>query len=539
MRVQRLASLLVGSLGLTLLAATCRAQQPTRPTLVVFITVDQMRADYLDRFAAQYTGGLARLIRGAARFANGFQDHAITETAPGHATVLSGRFPRSTGILRNEEGVLDPQQPLVGGGGDPASPFRFRGSTLIDWMRSHDLRSRALSVSRKDRGAILPVGRAHQNVFWYAPRTGKMTTSTYYADTLPTWVRQFNRRAVPQSYAGKAWTPLLPASAYPERDDVTGEGGGHGATFPHLLQAGATLTDQFQYFPWMDAMTLDFGLRGLRELGLGKGPQTDLLAISLSTTDAIGHRFGPDSREIHDQMLRLDRYLGDFFDSLYAQVDSSRVVIALTADHGVAFMPEARLSPAQAARAHVSVNATVRAIRQRLAEGHQDRNAFTFGSGALEVDRPVLRQAGIDPDSAVNAFIVEARSTPGVARVDRVADLAEEDTVQDAIARRWVHMIPPDLPVQVVVTLEPNHLWGREIHATHGSPYDYDAHVPIVFYGPPFQPGVYDDFARVVDMAPTLAQVIGVTPTQRLDGHVLTPALRKGREAARAGAASR
>ena len=150
------------------------------PTLVVFITADQLRADYLDRFGAQLTGGLARLARGGALFTNAFQDHATTETAPGHASTLSGRHPRSTGIVRNTAGVQDPQAPLINGAPGPgASPFRFRGSTLIDWLRVKDPRCRALSVSRKDRGAILPLGRAKQEVYWYAADEGRFTTSMY------------------------------------------------------------------------------------------------------------------------------------------------------------------------------------------------------------------------------------------------------------------------------------------------------------------------------------------------------------------------
>src|SRR3982751_4891005 len=147
----------------------------TRPTLVVFLTVDQMRPDYLDRWAPQLTGGVARLSKQGAVFPNAFQDHGVTETAPGHSVTLSGRFPRSTGIARNSAGVEDPQSPLLTSRDPGASPFRFRGSVLIDWMRSRDPRSRALSVSRKDRGAILPLGRTKQNAFWYATSLGEFT----------------------------------------------------------------------------------------------------------------------------------------------------------------------------------------------------------------------------------------------------------------------------------------------------------------------------------------------------------------------------
>src|SRR5919206_693175 len=195
-------------------AAQARRPMPSPdrvPTLIVFITVDQLRADYFDRFKGQLTGGLGRLARGGAMFTNAFQDHGVTETAPGHASTMSGRFPRSTGIARNSAGVQDPQAPVLGASGPDAapgaSPFRFRGGTLIDWLRVKDPRSRALSVSRKDRGAILPLGRAHQEVYWYAPDSGRFTTSTYYHDTLPSWVQRFDGRNFVAALAGKSWTP--------------------------------------------------------------------------------------------------------------------------------------------------------------------------------------------------------------------------------------------------------------------------------------------------------------------------------------------
>src|SRR5690348_10670203 len=160
-------ALLASCLATVPAVAQRTAQSGNAPKLIVFIAVDQMRADYFERFLPQLSGGLGRLYRGGAVFTNAYQDHAITETAPGHSVTMSGRFPEHTGIVTNTLGVPDPQAPLIGGGGPGASPFRFRGTALIDWLRMNDPRSRGLSVSRKDRGAILPLGRAHQHVFWY------------------------------------------------------------------------------------------------------------------------------------------------------------------------------------------------------------------------------------------------------------------------------------------------------------------------------------------------------------------------------------
>ena len=207
-------------------ATSAVAAQSAPPTLVVQITVDQLRPDYLDRWSSQFTGGLARLLKQGAFFSNATHDHATTETAPGHATLWSGRYPSHTGVVLNELGVADPQSPLLFGRGGGASPYRFRGSALFDWMRTRDQFSRALSVSRKDRGAILPLGRAKQQVYWYS-LDGRFTTSRYYADTVPTWVQQFNAREFLKPYLGAEWNTMLPASQYPEPDSAVIENQGN------------------------------------------------------------------------------------------------------------------------------------------------------------------------------------------------------------------------------------------------------------------------------------------------------------------------
>jgi predicted AlkP superfamily pyrophosphatase or phosphodiesterase len=508
-------------------------QGPRPPQLVVFITVDQLLPEYFERYGRQLTGGFARLYRNGAVFTNAFQDHAITETAPGHASPLSGRFPRSTGIVANALGVGDPQAPVVEGIRAPgASPYRFRGSVLIDWMRVKDARSRALSVSRKDRGAILPLGRAKQEVFWYP--LDRFATSTYYGDTLPTWVQRFNARRLPQSFAGRRWELLLPASEYAEADSVQYEGGrpGQDFLFPHVVPSDSAVAARvLPNYPWIDEVTLHFALDGLQAMNLGRGPAPDLLAISLSAMDAVGHTYGPDSREAHDMFVRLDRYLGAFIDSLYRLRDSSTVAFALTADHGVASYPEiaARRRPLTVTR--VDLRPALAPALTGLRTGGVDSGAVRFEEGMLIVDRDALARRGINADSTVRAIRDALRAVPGVQRVDEVRALRAMSTAQlerDAVARRWVHMLPPDFPAELTVTLEPNIYWAGVFYATHGSPHDYDAHVPMIFYGPWFQRGRYAEVARVVDMAPTLAYVLGVRPMEELDGRALTRALRRG-----------
>ena len=507
------------------------------PTLVVFITVDQMRPDYLSRFESQLTGGLARLYHHGAVFTEAYQDHAITETAPGHASTLSGRFPRGTGIVTNSTGVGDPQAPLVGSTGPGASPFRFRGSTLTDWMRSRDARTRALSVSRKDRGAILPLGRAKQSVFWYDPEfaapgggVGGFTTSRYYADTLPSWVTRFNARNPIARYAGVTWTPLLAPAAYAEPDSVRAENGGKDYVFPHVLPTDAKrLADEIRSVPTMDSLILAAALDGMRTLDIGRGPQTDVLAISLSTTDAVGHRYGPDSKEQHDQILRLDRVLGAFFDSLYAVRDSARIVVALTADHGVSPYPNVRSADQNAGAQFIDPRKAIAPARATLAAHGVDSSAITLSNGVVQVDRAAFERAGVNVDSLVRTIATRLRATPGIMRAETMREVARRDTTKDDVARRWMHMIPPDLDVALVVTPRPywEWGWGEWPMATHGIPQSHDAHVPLIFYGPAFTAGRYGRFSRVVDIAPTLAAVLGVPPTEKLDGRVLREALKK------------
>jgi predicted AlkP superfamily pyrophosphatase or phosphodiesterase len=511
----------------------------SRPKLVVFLTIDAMRPDYLQRFEKQLSGGLARLNKGGAVFTNGFHDHAITETAPGHAATLSGRFPVHTGILMNIAGVNDTTVSLVGAAGLGASPFRFRGTTLVDWLIAKDPRTRVLSVSRKDRAAILPVGKSKQQVFWYATN-GTFTTSTYYGTTLPAWVRAFNARKLPARYAGRVWRPLLPADAYSEPDSVPYESGGVNFTFPHYASRNPdSAARALAEFPWMDELTLQLALAGTKALKLGTGPQTDVLAISLSTTDAVGHRYGPDSRELHDQVLRVDRALGSFLDSLFKLRDRNDIVIALTGDHGLTPFPEVRGHDPNNGAVRVDVRPVLERLSNSLAAagvpgngltyvlGVYKGNGFLFDSGVLELDRPELARVRINQDSLLHSVQADFRNVPGVARADRISELAQRDTVNDALARRWLHMFSDENSAALVVSLAPYNYWLTSSHqAQHGSPNDPDARVPIIFYGRGIRPGRYEEFARVVDMAPTLAAIVGATPLEKLDGRVLQNAIR-------------
>ena len=525
--ILRASAIAASMLAVTSLSVTSLAAQAAPPTLVVQITVDQLRPDYLDKWSSQFTGGLGRLLKQGAFFTNASHDHATTETAPGHATLWSGRYPSHTGVLLNEIGVADPQSPLLLGRGGGASPYRFRGSALFDWMRTRDQFSRALSVSRKDRGAILPLGRAKQQVYWYS-LDGRFTTSRYYADTLPAWVQQFNARNFLKPYLGAEWNTLLAASQYPEKDSVAIESQGKDFVFPHKLDtevraAGSNFTD----FPWMDDMTVDMALAGVLALDLGKGPTTDVLAVSLSTTDAIGHKYGPDSRELHDQVLRVDRALGRLIDSLYTLRDSTRIVFALSADHGVSPFPETAFPGADPNRGRVNPQPLIDAARSALAARGVEGDALMLQAGIVSLDRRRLAAKKVNADSVVTALRGQLLKLPGMLRVDRVSTLAAAAAKGDVIARRWLHSIPTDFQAELTVTFKPGYYWYTTRYATHGTPHELDARIPILFMGPMVKPGRYTKPAYSVDIAPTLAQMLGISPTEKVDGRILTEALRR------------
>jgi Type I phosphodiesterase / nucleotide pyrophosphatase len=496
------------------------------PSLIVLITIDQFGAEYLQRFGAQMTGGIARLMRGGAWFTDAHHDHAITETAPGHATLLSGRFPRSTGIMMNSIGVDDDQAPLLANGyGNGASPRRFIGTTLVDWMRKDNSKTRVLSVSMKDRGAILPNGKSTGEVYWYSP-DGRFVTSSYFNKALPPWVRAFNERQVPASYAGKTWTLLLPDSAYHEPDSVAIERGGRNFQFPYPLPDDPfDAVNLVRATPFIDDIVADFALSGVRALELGATARTDLLAISLSATDVVGHAFGPDSREIHDQVLRVDRAIGRLLDSLYAMRDSSTITVVLTSDHGVGRIPELAARSGTPAARRVSLDNLLPPVRAKLRAAGIDTMAFVQDQAIVLLDRAAFRnKKSLDPDSLLAYFAGLARQEPGVARADRFQALLA-DTATDVFARRWAHQFPADVNVELIINLTPMSTWGGNV-ASHGSAYDYDSRVPLILSGFGIQPGTFKQFVRTVDLAPTLAELVGVKPMERLDGVPLSAALR-------------
>ena len=520
-------------LFLSAVASALPAQPPQRRAdLVVLIAVDQLRPDYLDRWRSQLTGGFARLRAEGVYFPNAEQDHALTETAPGHASMLSGRFPAHTRIWSNSGGVEDPSSPLLGGlaleGSGAvrgASPRRFQGTALLDWLRASDPAVRALGISRKDRAAILPLGRSRTpgtEAVWFVD--GQFTTSAYYGDSIPSWLKAWNGRFDLTAVASQRWTLSLPEASYPERDDGAWENGGKDRVFPHEAAAGSTrFAPRLERTPWMDSVTLDAALAGAKARGLGRranARQPDLLSISLSTTDALGHDFGPDSREVHDHVLRLDRWLGVFLDSLATLVSPQRTIFVLTADHGVTPMPE-RMKADGLRAGRVDVTPTAAALAKELRAKWSTDFGIEFDNGLLSADVDALAAHGINVDSLARAIAASIEHAPGVRRVFTKRSLAAAPA-SDADAARWRRSLPTDLGWLVAGVAEDNWVFSNGAKAEHGTMHVESRRVPMLFVVPGVGARTDPRIVRTVDIAPTLAAQLGVRPTEPLDGRALT-----------------
>jgi predicted AlkP superfamily pyrophosphatase or phosphodiesterase len=490
------------------------------PRLVVALAIDQFRPDYLDRWRSQFTGGFALLLRDGVFYPRGEQDHAITETAPGHSTMMSGRSPASTGIVTNDLGVTDSASPVLLSSAMGASPRRFKGTTLLDWMFARDPNTKSLSVSRKDRGAILPIGRSRGPVFWWSQ--GRFTTSRYYADTLPAWVSAWNTRDPIDRLKGTTWSLSHDQSFYQEPDDRPFEAGGVDRVFPHRIPAdSARAANQIIGFSVFDSLTLDFTIAGIGALKLGQRAGTDFVSVSLSTMDAVGHRWGPGSREVHDHVLNMDRWLGQFLDSLGKLVPLGSVVITLTSDHGVTDFPEAgaggrlELSPRVAtldawARQHGDSG-----LRAGSEEG------LVFGEFNTAAARYHL-----NVDSLASAQATQIASLPGVRRVYTPATLARAHS-SDTEAMRWRRQIPPGFSWLVAVSVQPHWVFGGGTGSTgHGTTNPDDVRVPILFRIPGTGAARVERVVRTVDIAPTLAALLGLRPSQAVEGRVLPEVLR-------------
>jgi predicted AlkP superfamily pyrophosphatase or phosphodiesterase len=533
--------------------AAKKAEKPAQPKLVVLLVVDQMRGDYVDKFRGQWSGGLKRLITEGAWFRAAAYPYAATETCPGHSTISTGSFPASHGIVAN--GWWDrEQQKMVtctsdpdtkntayaGGstkGGDSA--WRMQLPAFAEELKFQTGgATRVVTFSVKARSAITMAGHKGDAVTWIDP-PGTLVTSSVFG-TMP-FVEEFAKKnPVAQDY-GKIWSVALPQSAYLYDETAVGARAldGWTTTFPHALRGkeGSAAPDAAFYEQWATSPFADTYLTKLAEtavdsLGLGKSGATDFLGVSYSSVDYVGHTFGPRSREIQDILVRLDKDLGELFAYLDKKVGAGNYVVALSADHGVAPIPvdmqktgvDAGVLSLPELQARIEkalepLNYT-KPVVARMAG-----NEIYFSEGVyarLKTDPPALKVV-LDAISAM----------PGVAAVYRAEELGNGTTPIAQTRKAAVLSYFAGRSGDLYVLQKPYWLMDSSAESSkratgtgHGTPYNYDQHVPVFFMGFGIQPGEYFESATPADIAPTLAALTGVTLSTR-DGRVLAEALRK------------
>ncbi|MCK5652802.1 MAG: alkaline phosphatase family protein, partial [Gemmatimonadetes bacterium] len=495
------------------------------PALVVYVSVDQLRGDLLEHYDSLFTGGFRRLHDGGLRFTGATHDHAKTATAPGHATLGTGVFPSRSGIVANEwlertpEGwrsvycVEDTLSHILG---YPAmegrSPRNFLRDGLADWILAVDSGAIIVSASRKDRAAIGMAARAPGHIYWIAENHGRFVTSSHYADAYPGWVERFNLEEMPRIFGDSVWEQTLSPEerAFSRRDTVAYEGDGVHTFFPHTFaEEGGDPSRPGALNRWAyaqmhpDEAVAAFAEAAVRELALGQDGSTDYLALSFSQTDDIGHNYGPFSREQLENLIHLDGLLGHLMDHLDEFVGGGKWLMALTADHGALAVPE-YLSE----RGEVGSRPTARDL--------------PFLRGVFQAHRG--REG--DPLKVADTLVAELEALPFIADAFPVAEMNGSPSA-DSFSILFRNSFHPDrwhwgyqsqgsgVLFRFVEALYPDSIPRG---TGHGSPYFYDRHVPLVFYGTAVDRGVSDEKARTVDIAPTLGHLVGIAMPADLDG---------------------
>jgi predicted AlkP superfamily pyrophosphatase or phosphodiesterase len=528
---------------------TATAQQ--HPRLVVLISLDQCRQDYLERFRPAFgTGGFERFRTSGASFVNSSFGHARTSTGPGHAAMLTGSYGDVNGIVANHwfdratgrmvYCVEDDSSLAVGSPGNGASPRNLATYTLGDELKIRSgFLSKVVSLSHKDRAAVLMGGKLADLALWL--RDSVFVTSTYYRSALPAWVERFNRSRRFARYVRKTWN-LSPAAARlaPRfADDVSWEDGGAGLgrTFPHRITGTDTSRLTKSFFaalltsPYGNEILADLAKEAVRAETLGRRGVTDLLCVSFSGTDYMGHAYGPYSLEVADMMVRMDALLADFFRFLDARIGRGKYVVVLTSDHGVAPAPEFLLRHRPQLDAGRISGKTIRAgVDSALAQlygapaGSKDWNIRIEG-GSVYLDGALLKKHGIDPLTAAREL---ARMLPSIRGIGPAA--ATEDLLRSggttSLERRLRRSCFPGRVGDVVFALRPYVVEDEgSTGASHGEPYEYDSHVPLLIMGPGVTPGRYVREVSPVDIAPTLSVLLGVEFPPAREGRVLSEAI--------------
>ncbi len=517
-------SLILGFLlCLALTGAGFSSAYNARPKLVVIIVIDQFRGDYLERYRDQWgEGGFRLLLDHGADFTDCNYNYANTRTAPGHATLLTGAYTNGHGIIANEwwdpqkkatvAAADDDQTKLVGvaGGAPGASPHHLLADTLGDELKlATQGKSRVFGIALKDRASVLPAGFAADGAYWIDRATGAWITSTYYRDQLPKWAQDFNDSKRTEKYLNQDWK-----DSHGNLLRTTRPGEGKAGTFYDLV--GST--------PLANDYELEFARELITYEKLGNGPATDLLIVSLSANDILGHKVGPDSPEMQAMAMAMDRQLAGFFEFLGHQIGLANIWIALSADHGIAPLPKV------AAGLHLpAANISGDKMRAQI----NNRLSARFSHPAEYVKALEYPVAWLNPDAfavvKVNEQDAERDVGEGLQQAGLRAyytrsQLERGDAPNTELGLKYLHSYSP-LGSWYVLGVPPPFIVGFVGGTDHATPYTYDTHVPLAFYGFPFQVGTYRTHAEPVDLAATLASLLGINAPTHSIGRVLTEAL--------------
>ena len=532
--------------------AAHQAHADKPPKLLVFIVIDGLPMRQVLAYRDQLQpDGFKRFLEHGTWYANAHYGHGHTVTAAGHATMLTGAYPQRTGIISNEwrdpktgEAVyctsdaaysyIDHKTAALAG----TSPRNLLAETVGDVLRAADPAAKVIAVSGKDRGAILPAGHKG-TAYMYMSESGQFASSTYYMPSHPQWVKNFNAAKPADAFFGKAWTPLLPEAAY-ARSVPDGQSwqvnSGNGNKLPAILgdkhdQPGPLFYANILPTPFGDELTLAFARAAVAgeslgtRVGVAAGAKSDILSVSLSSHDYVNHAFGPESRLSHDHFLQLDHHLQGFFEYLDAKVGAGNYVAMLTADHGFADTPEwaksqgrdaGRINPAQTLS---WVNA---GLVKKFGEG---RWAKGFSAAGLLFDDALMAERRVNAADVYQEAKVLLLQLNGIADVFTLAQLQSDDRSTpylEAMRRSW----HPDRAAPLQIIVKPGWLFGsRPGGSSHGTPYAYDTHVPILAWGPRWiGEGEVTQPVDVTDIAPTLAQLLGLRPPAQSQGKLLPSA---------------
>jgi len=491
------------------------AQQNPQPKLVLAIVVDQFRYDYLTRFRADFTGGLKRLLEQGAVFTNAHYDASPTVTAVGHSTFLTGAMPAKSGIIGNNwwdraenravTSVSDDKVWLLGGNGSPtaSSPARLLVSTIGDELKNAGKGGKVIGISLKDRSAILPGGKKADAAYWFDGQTGNFVSSTYYFPELPAWMRDFNASHLADQYAAQEWMGhKMPAAAGPQ------------------------LYRSIDASPFGDELLQALALRVMTAENLGTGSKTDLLAVSYSSVDYVGHRDGPDSPEIHDMVTRVDKLIGALIEAAEARAGKGSVLVAFTADHGSTPVPEEnqkRGLPGGRIVWNTYRMAAEKALNEKFGAGQW----ISFSAdGVIFLAPDPIPGKKLDMAEIQKVAADAIRMQPHIARVYTKTQLAAGIPGNDPVDLRVRNGFYPARSGDIFTVTEPYYIFDAT-GTTHGSPYEYDTHVPVIFLGSPrIRAGSYPETIGVEDLAPTLASLLGIAAPSGSMGHVLARILK-------------